>query len=724
MKHLLILLILFLAIADSFGQQPMRWARLQGPNIGSARPFVGTNGEIFALSSPFFSYTNSGYPYYADGYGYSVSKDNGKTWDFIPVIKQQLIEPAGWGLVISQNGVYFYYMISNSSKDDSVTGLYRSTDQGNSWNHVFAGSGYISKGATNNLLLYNSNEDTYITIDDGKSWVLVTQNYYGSAIGANDQYIFFINYNNKLTRYSIADRTFTDFATFVITNFGSSFPTMIASDLLVAYSFPYLIKSDGIQPWDTIRQFNSVLSIARGNGDAIIITSVNNSGYVYALISNDRGITWDSIVTSIIYPSSGLYFNCINPDKFIYDDGNAIYTSTDKGSNWLEIGVPYESVNQLVVSGAGQIFVKPAQRYISGVLTSQACISSDNGASWKRNDNRNIQINRIGRGPNESIIAIGTVSQSDQGNSVWLFDSTFPSFWKRRSTVQEIGADAIVASDSKYIYVSSGESIFQSDDNGLTWTALSLPNTGNKIYALNVNSNGIIYFGSTPAMYRSDDHGGTWIKLRPVNDPVELTYIKTFGADGVLLGTQGDGLLISNDKGNSWSRLEGKNFDTVTCIAINNKGEIAAGTNRGLWISDTSKHNWSKVLLGHDDNLYIGGLDVAKNDDFYVGTYGSSVWKGTRNYNSVKYSPSDHPAMQISPNPTNGKILITLSDPSTEDTRLELYDILGRRVAVLADGRYFGENHITFNTSDISNGIYTLILSGAVNETQKIVVQH
>ncbi len=724
MKHLLILIILFLATADSFEQQPMRWTRLNGPNVGGARPFIGANGEIFVPGSPFFSNTNAVYPYYPDGYGYSVSKDNGKTWDFIPVIKQQLTEPSSSGLVVSQNGVYFYYMISNSSKDDSVTGLYRSTDQGISWEHVFASGGYIIKGTTNNLLIYNSNEDTYVTMDDGKSWVLVTQNYYGSVIGANDKYIFFFNFNNKLTRYSIADRTFTDCLTFVITDFYHSFPTMIASDLLVAYSFPYLIKSDGIQPWDTIKQFSNVLSIARGNGDAIIITGVNNSGYVYALISNDRGITWDSIPTSIIYPSSGLFVNCTNPDKFIYDDGNAIYTSTDKGSSWLEIGVPYESVTQLVVSGTSQIFVNSAQRYFGGVLRSQASTSSDNGNSWKRNDYQNIQITRIGHGPNESIVAIGTVSPTDQYNSVWLFDSTASLYWKRKSTVQKIGVDAIVASDSKYIYVSSGENIFQSTDNALTWTALSIPNTGNSIFSLDASSDGTIYFGSAPAMYRSDNNGTTWIKLHPVNDPIKLTYIKTFGSTGVLLGTEGDGLLLSNDKGITWTRIDEKNFDTVICIGFNSKGEIAAGTNRGLWLSDASKLNWSKVILGHDENLYIGGIDVALNDDFYVGTYGSSVWKGTRNYNGIKYSPSTNSAMQISPNPTNGKITITLNASREEQIRLGLYDILGRRIAVLADGRYFGENQVSFNTSELSNGIYTLILSGTQNETQKIVVQH
>ena len=722
MKQFLVILIVALfSIAEVSAQNPLRWTRLHGPDIGGARPFVGPNGEIFALISPFFGYTPVGYPLNSDGYGYSVSKNNGVTWDFVPVIKHQLTEPANWGLVITSGGVYFYYMISNSSQDDSLIGLYRSTDQGNSWEHIFIGSGYIVKGTTNNAILYNTNETTYLTIDDGKSWILATANYYGTVIGANDKYVFFANYNNTLTRYSIADRTFTDFATLPLINSISPFPTMIASDLLVAYSFPYLIKSDGIQPWDTIRQLRGILSIVRGNGDAIIITATDSAYHVYVLISNDRGSSWDSLSTSIVYnPNSGLSLNCSDPHTFLYDDGTAIYTSIDKGSTWKEIGVPYESVDQLIVTSSGRIFANPTQRYINGALVTETSISSDNGDSWKRNDNNSIQINQIGRGPNGSVLAIAPTSLTDPTTSVWLYDSTLASQWKKRSTVQEIGNDAMIASDSKYIYISSGETLFQSDDNGLSWAALSPPNTGNPIYSLTVSDQGVIYFGSAPAMYRSDDNGSTWVKLHPVNDPVLLTFIKTFGTDGVLLGTQGDGLMISNDKGNSWSRMDGNNFDTVTCIAVNSKGVIAAGTNKGLWIFYPVKQSWAKVTLGIDNELYIGAIDVSSSDDFYVGTHGSSVWMGTSNYNSVQYTGSANSSMRITPNPTSGKITIDL--PSEEHARLEVYDMLGRRIALLASGTI--NEQISYNTSNLPNGIYAFMLTGAKNETQKLVVNH
>ena len=224
-------------------------------------------------------------------------------------------------------------------------------------------------------------------------------------------------------------------------------------------------------------------------------------------------------------------------------------------------------------------------------------------------------------------------------------------------------------------------------------------------------------------MYRSEDHGNTWTKLIPVREIVELSCIKTFGTTGVLLGTVGKGLYRSDDKGNSWKRFDGNNFDTVTCITIDSKGGIAVGTNRGLWTFDPSKQTWAKVIFGNVTDIYIGGIDVSVNDDFYVGTYGSSVWVGTTHYNSVKYSAIENSIVKLSPNPVSGKVTIDLSLPSEEHIRLELYDILGRRVAVLAVGTYAGENQIYFNTANIPNGIYTVVLTGGQqNQSQKLVV--
>jgi photosystem II stability/assembly factor-like uncharacterized protein len=726
MKHLAILL-LALSVSAVYGQ-PYKWKRLSGPNgdRGTIGVFSGPQREIFSITSPFFGYhTPSYYPNYADGLGYSVSNDGGKSWEFKPVVTYPLEEPAYWRLVIGSKGEYYYNLISNRSTDYPYIGLFRSTNKGSNWTQVFSGSGQLTQG-TDSSLIYNKNDTIYFSIDHGYSWVSVAK-IYTRVIGGFNKYLFFEDYSsNVITRYSLRDNTYTTLASGLQSN---SNPTLIASNLLVAYAAPYIIATDGVNGWDTIKTLvdafplsSGVLALSKGAHNGIVATVLDHTGYVYALQTFDRGKQWDTVIlprASTQIPTYDITINFSDSEAYYYADETGIYLSTDRGLHWKNIGMPYEDVNDIIVTENNRIFANPTQRFSSGIPFTGVTVSSDGGDSWQRSEGDNIVGPRIGHGPGDKVFAVGLASQSESAYSVWLYDSSLTTFWKKRATLNKIKSDAVIATNrTNDIYISSVDNIYRSDDLGLTWESINPPNTGANIFSLDVNSENIIYFGSAPAMYRSEDRGTTWIKLRPVDDPVRLSYIKTFDKDGVLLGTEGAGLLLSTDKGNNWTRIDGNNFDTVTCIAVNSKGEVAAGTNRGLWTSDVTKQQWTKVTLGNDANLYIGGIDVAKNDDFYVGTYGSSVWMGTRNYNSANFATERSTTLKIFPNPASGNVTISLPN---DESKIELYDILGRKISVLNES---DDEQLHFNTSHLSSGIYTVCLRGRTNETQKLIVNH
>ena len=738
MKHLLTLAILLVFTNEVSAQKPWKWTQLNGPNVGSKNftLMFDENNNIIAVGP----------------LGYYLSLNNGKTWDYHSVIAQKgtpcstqyygtPYDGKYSGLFIFPSGEYFFYFRSCDYRDSNIVGVYRSTDKGNTWVHVLKGYNGLQMitGQNNSLILFASTIQRRLSlfesIDKGNSWTEIyePQEFNFEIVGSNEKYLYALlnTYSlggGSLSRMSYADLKWMDYNPTIAYSSISSF-SQLNNNLFMSSAGDSIFISDGENNWKSVGSTTGSIALTRGLGDTTYSTQVSlDLTKLRISFTIDQGKTWNNFasITPFNYFYSSWALNCQNSDRLLFENDTALYLSVDRGNSWTEIGLPADSINKILLTNSGKIFAEDAPNSGNNYPPYRnMSISEDKGQTWHKSKPDNVQIDGIGKGLNGSIIAVAPESSSPYTNNIWIYDSTIPTEWKRASVVEYISSYPLIATDgSKYIYIASGNVIFRSDDNAFKWLDMNAPKTANNIYSLDVAADGIVYIGSYPSMYRSDDYGTTWTELNPVNDIAKLTFIKTFGTSGVLLGTEGDGLLISNDKGNSWSRLDGKNFDTVTCIAINNKGEIAAGTNRGLWISDTSKRNWSKVTLGHEANLYIGGIDVAQNDDFYVGTYGASVWKGTRNYNSVKYSSEDHSAMQISPNPTTGKITITLDVASEEQIRLELYDILGRRISVLADGRYSGENHITFNTSDLSNGIYTLILSGAENETQKIVVQH
>lgn len=66
------------------------------------------------------------------------------------------------------------------------------------------------------------------------------------------------------------------------------------------------------------------------------------------------------------------------------------------------------------------------------------------------------------------------------------------------------------------------------------------------------------------------------------------------------------------------------------------------------------------------------------------------------------------------PNPTSDATTVTFSLPSASDARLDVFDVLGRRVATLADGPHgAGAHRATFSPSGLPAGVYVLRLVAA-----------
>lgn len=65
------------------------------------------------------------------------------------------------------------------------------------------------------------------------------------------------------------------------------------------------------------------------------------------------------------------------------------------------------------------------------------------------------------------------------------------------------------------------------------------------------------------------------------------------------------------------------------------------------------------------------------------------------------------------PNPFNESTTIAYAVPGQADVTLELYDIMGRRVATLAEGQHEpGRHQVTLNASGLSSGVYVCRLAG------------
>ena len=86
--------------------------------------------------------------------------------------------------------------------------------------------------------------------------------------------------------------------------------------------------------------------------------------------------------------------------------------------------------------------------------------------------------------------------------------------------------------------------------------------------------------------------------------------------------------------------------------------------------------------------------------------------------------PSEFALLSNYPNPFNAQTVIEYQLPETSNVKLEVYNLLGSKVATLADGeQQAGYKSVTWDASDVSSGIYFYKLNaGEYTETMRMIL--
>jgi hypothetical protein len=112
-------------------------------------------------------------------------------------------------------------------------------------------------------------------------------------------------------------------------------------------------------------------------------------------------------------------------------------------------------------------------------------------------------------------------------------------------------------------------------------------------------------------------------------------------------------------------------------------------------------------------------------DDFVIHNYVPEGWADTT---TAIDEPAELPQKvtlgKNYPNPFNPSTNIEFSLPQTSEIELAVYDVLGRRVATLIDGkRQAGSYSVNFDAGNLSSGVYLYRLKTAeVTKTRKMLL--
>jgi len=265
-----------------------------------------------------------------------------------------------------------------------------------------------------------------------------------------------------------------------------------------------MISFSGMAQWQLVMQEGgNIYSLLESE-------SIMYAGTQFGVFKSiDNGISWDEanngLLNTVVHPM-------ISNELRIFAGTEAgIFVSDNMGENWVE------SNNGLIISKINCLLNTDEGIY-AGTDDQGVFFSSDNGNSW------NI----------------------------------------RNSGITNLSIKAIVKKGDRLFVGTDGGGIFYSDDAGITWTQ---NNTGLSSWFINhlAVKDSKLFVSTNSNFCVSENNGLSWVAL---STPFEHKVLCSVNyQEYMFVGTDGDGVAYTTDEGNTWTDwsegLENKNMYTI-----------------------------------------------------------------------------------------------------------------------------------------------------------------
>jgi photosystem II stability/assembly factor-like uncharacterized protein len=317
------------------------------------------------------------------------------------------------------------------------------------------------------------------------------------------------------------------------------------------------------------------------------------------------------------------------------------------------------------------------------------------------------------------------------------------------STGYCFSAPYIVCKSNPNVLFAGGTSVYRSTDGG-TWSAAfgtSVLN-GRKMLSLaaSYTSTDTIYGGAVPAgsmpagLFRSVNGGTNWTEVGigtiPNRFPTDITVNPLSSNEAVAtFGGFGTGHVFrTTDAGITWNNISSNLPDIPHQSVVMDPlypQNIYVGTDFGVYVSTNSGANWFSYMTGMQESMISDLTIVYPNRSLRATTHGNGNWQRKLVENPVTNingnntsTPEKFSLSQNYPNPFNPVTVISYNVPQASYVSLRVYDIQGKEIAVLVNGRVMpGSYDIEFNASALASGIYFYKLrAGNFSETKRMML--
>ena len=317
----------------------------------------------------------------------------------------------------------------------------------------------------------------------------------------------------------------------------------------------------GAQRWQRLGPEGGMV-VSLGTGAPAVVYAGTADGHVFA--SEDAASHWelrgrvgtrtDAVVSRLVSEpgATGRLFAAVWYQQA--GAGGGVFRSDDGGRTWSLAGLQGEAVRALEIAPGDP------KELVAGTL-SGVFRSNDAGKSWQR----------ISPEGDEELRRLDSLAIDPRDGNV-IYAGTYHLPWKtvdggkRWSPViagliddSDIMSLRVDATDPQRVYLSACSGIYRSEDQGGSWTKLQgIPYAARRTQAIvqDAAQPKTLYAATTEGLWVTRDAGESWKRTTPkewVINGVAVLRVSASEPGRVLIGTEGQGILVSDDAGETFS---------------------------------------------------------------------------------------------------------------------------------------------------------------------------
>lgn len=299
--------------------------------------------------------------------------------------------------------------------------------------------------------------------------------------------------------------------------------------------------------------------------------------------STNSGASWVAVNAGLTstFIASITFGNSI----IFVSSGGKVYKSTNNGTFWVPVDISSSFYVNNVTSTSSALFVTSTT---NGVLR-----SLDLGLTWQTIGLSSNFIKDIVFSGNElfALSSNNIFTSTDNGNN-W----TVANFNLVDSDFQDGILNCIVANGNKILIGNEFGEVFEKESNSSTWVKLANGFTNVSVKDIAQQGNNIFLATEGDGIFLSQDVGENWTRIKKTL--IDFNSIDVKGGV-VLAGTPFDGVLRSQDNGQTW-RFSNSGLTLIATTQIGISGSrVFISTANGLFVSDDDGLSWQRTKIAN-----------------------------------------------------------------------------------------------------------------------------